>query len=132
MTVEMNSDAATIEALAAVGLLSVVVDASQWHSYESGVYNGCNQTDLQLNHAVQLVGYGHDSTLKVDYWLVRNSWGSLWGEGGYIRLFRGEVECFKCTDQRPWVADVDGGACTDVCGTCGVLTRPSYPIVEPL
>jgi hypothetical protein len=34
-------------------------------AYESGVFNGCNQTGLELNHAVQLVGYGHDSDLKV-------------------------------------------------------------------
>jgi hypothetical protein len=45
---------------------------------------------------------------QVDYWLVRNSWGSLWGEGGYIRLFRGESECTQCQDLRPWVTDEEG------------------------
>jgi hypothetical protein len=131
-TVESNSEAATMFALNAEGPLAVVVDASEWHSYDSGIYNGCNQTDLWLNHAVQLVGYGYDQLHRLDYWLVRNSWGPVWGEGGYIRLFRGPTDCTPCTDQRPWIPDADGGACIDVCGTCGVLTRPSFAEVGPL
>ena len=41
-----------------------------------------------INHAVILIGYGTDATLKKDYWLVRNSWEASWGEAGYIRLAR--------------------------------------------
>ncbi len=41
-------------------------------NYESGIYNGCSKTNIDLDHAVQLVGYGTDK--GVDYWLVRNSW----------------------------------------------------------
>jgi len=63
----------------AVGPLAVTVDASSWSSYETGVYNGCNQTNPDLDHAVQLVGYGTDSQYG-DYWIVRNSWSPLWGE----------------------------------------------------
>jgi hypothetical protein len=37
---------------------------------------------------VQLVGYGHDSILNKDYWIVRNSWSPQWGEHGFIRLSR--------------------------------------------
>ena len=40
-----------------------------------------------LNHAVLLVGYGPD------YWKLKNSWGSDWGEGGYFRLKRGKNMC---------------------------------------
>jgi Papain family cysteine protease len=42
--------------------------------YESGVFNRCSTTNIDLDHAVQLVGYGTDS--GEDYWLVRNSWGA--------------------------------------------------------
>jgi cathepsin L len=52
---------------------AINVDASSWSSYESGVYNGCNQTNPDIDHVVQLVGYGTDPTYG-DYWLVRNSW----------------------------------------------------------
>ncbi|EAR99856.1 papain family cysteine protease (macronuclear) [Tetrahymena thermophila SB210] len=61
--------------------VSVVVDASTWSHYKSGVYNGCNQTKIRLNHAVLAVGYD-----SVGNWIVKNSWGTGWGEEGYIRL----------------------------------------------
>lgn len=131
---ERNSPLATMTALHEIGPLSVVVDAMTWHPYQSGVFDGCENTALMPNHAVQLVGYGRDPDLKQDFWLVRNSWGVMWGEGGYIRLRRGgdENECTKCVDLRPWFSDEEGGACVDVCGTCGLLVRPSYPVVSDL
>jgi len=60
-------------AIANKGPISISVDASTWHLYETGVFDGCNQTNPDINHAVQLVGYGTDDKLG-DYWLVRNSW----------------------------------------------------------
>jgi cathepsin L len=46
-----------------------------------------------VNHVVVLVGYGTDETLG-DFWLIRNSWGTGYGENGYIRLAReSEVVC---------------------------------------
>jgi hypothetical protein len=57
-TVERSSDAATMAALVSEGPLAIVVDASAWHAYKAGVFDGCNQTGLQLNHAVQVRGVG--------------------------------------------------------------------------
>ena len=45
-----------------------------------------------LDHGVAVVGYGTDPT-SGDYWIVRNSWGSAWGENGYVRLKRGVNAC---------------------------------------
>jgi cathepsin L len=74
--------------LANQGPLVVNVDASAWSDYESGVFNGCNNTNPDIDHVVQLVGYGTDATGLGDYWLVRNSWNAKWGEEGYIRIKR--------------------------------------------
>jgi len=125
----VNEQDPILNYLAASGPLAISVDASTWSSYESGVFNGCNQTNPDIDHAVQLVGYGTDSTLG-DFWLVRNSWSPAWGENGYIRLKRTtQIQCG--TDLTP----SDGDGCSDgpptvkVCGTCGVLFDGVYPVV---
>jgi len=45
------------------------------------------------NHAVNVVGYGKDSASGLDYWVLRNSWGSWWGQGGYMLIQRGVNKC---------------------------------------
>uniref|UniRef100_A0A5S6R395 Dipeptidyl peptidase 1 n=1 Tax=Trichuris muris TaxID=70415 RepID=A0A5S6R395_TRIMR len=45
------------------------------------------------NHAVVVVGYGVDEQSKTDYWIVKNSWSTNWGEDGYFRIRRGVDEC---------------------------------------
>ncbi|EAR95832.2 papain family cysteine protease (macronuclear) [Tetrahymena thermophila SB210] len=61
--------------------VSVLVDANNWDGYQSGIFNGCDQSLIILNHAVLAVGYD-----KQGNWIVKNSWGPYWGENGYMRL----------------------------------------------
>ena len=58
--------------------VSVTVNAGQLQLYSSGVVTG--SCSGQINHAVIAVGYGTDG---LDYFKIRNSWGSSWGESGY-------------------------------------------------
>lgn len=87
--------------------VSIAIEADQatFQLYDGGVLteSGCG---TNLDHGVLAVGYGTDN--GVDYWKVKNSWGSSWGESGYIRLCR---NCGK-----------NNGA-----GQCGLLGQPSYP-----
>eukprot|EP00944_MAST-04C_sp_MAST-4C-sp1_P005907 g5907.t1 len=69
VSVTSNSYDAVIDALANIGPLAVSVDAGAWHDYESGVFDGGNQTAPTLDHLVQLVGYGTDKDLG-DYWII--------------------------------------------------------------
>jgi cathepsin F len=76
-----------------LGPLSVAVEADSFQSYQKGVLDPSNCPTAYLNHAVLVVGYGHDSTSNKDYWLIKNSWGKSWGEQGYVRLRRGAGRC---------------------------------------
>merc|ERR1711971_1262876 len=73
-TIAPNDQDAVMTHLAEVGPLGVAVYASAWGGYSSGVFSGCAyDSNIALNHAVQLVGYGTDAA-EGDYWIVRNSW----------------------------------------------------------
>lgn len=79
-------------ALNEFGPLSVCINANSWDYYSGGVLTGqCSGAWSSLDHCVQLVGY--DTTASTPYWKVKNSWGSHWGENGYIRLPMGENAC---------------------------------------
>ncbi len=70
------------------GPLSIAVAASDWGNYRGGVFDGCSYSEnIEINHAVQLVGYGTDEN-GVPYWLVRNQWGTDWGDEGFMKLKR--------------------------------------------
>jgi len=81
-------------ATANIGPVSVCIDASNtsFQLYKSGVYVEPKCNPNNLDHAVLVVGYGTES--GKDYWLVKNSWGTSWGESGYIKMLRnGNNQC---------------------------------------
>ncbi|CAG2100714.1 unnamed protein product [Medioppia subpectinata] len=75
--------------VANVGPISVGFDASQKTKirlYKSGVYSDPNCSSTVLNHAVTVVGYGNEN--GKDFYLVKNSWGTAFGNKGYFKLAR--------------------------------------------
>ena len=66
--------------------------------FQGGVYHHVEGLEDKFNpfeitnHAVLLVGYGVDADAG-PYWVVKNSWGTTWGEDGYFRIRRGTDEC---------------------------------------
>ena len=84
-----QSEATMASTLASYQPLSVAVDASAWSSYTGGVFpaSACSSSSFKQNHAVVAVGY------TSSYWIVRNSWGTSWGNAGYIYLAYGSNTC---------------------------------------
>jgi len=73
------------------GPLSVCVDAESWSSYTGGIMSVCGTS---VDHCVQAVGIDTAG----GYWKVRNSWGTSWGESGFIRLSYGSNTCAIASD----------------------------------
>ena len=82
----LSSEKAMEAHVSSTGPLSVCLDASDWASYTGGVVHTCG-TDV--DHCVQAVGLNSGR----NYWIIRNSWGTNWGEKGYIYLEAGENLC---------------------------------------
>lgn len=121
--------------LANIGPLATTVAASDWGLYFEGVFDGCDYNEnIEVNHQVQLVGYG--TAPEGDYWLIKNSWGTMFGEGwdtgtgGYIKVKReSSVLCGTNNTPLNGNACVDGGVTSQhVCGMCAVLFDNSYPL----
>lgn len=82
--------AAIQQALYEIGPLTVAIDASSLSSYQSGIFKGPGKLSSP-DHAVLLVGWGTQN--GTPYWIVKNSWGSSWGMGGYFHMLRGQNTC---------------------------------------
>lgn len=88
--------------LGTVGPISVSISGKDIKSYGGGIFDNssCSQ---KLSHGLLAIGYGTENNL--DYWILKNSWGTKWGEDGYIYIARNKNQ------------------------QCGISTRNSYPII---
>jgi C1A family cysteine protease len=86
-----NNEEAMMEAVMKHGVVAVAIDAGKFNSYYSGIMNGKGCMKGSPDHGVAIVGWGVEKGTK--YWIVRNSWGSSWGEDGYVRMERGVNAC---------------------------------------
>ncbi len=86
--------------------IAIQADQKDFQLYKSGVFT--DSCGTSLDHGVLAVGYG--SMDGNDYYRVKNSWGTTWGDQGYIYLGRG--------------SEYNNGA-----GQCGMLMSASYPVL---
>ena len=102
-----NNDQKSLELALTSQPVSVAIYASvsSIQFYSSGIYDDpeCLAHKEHLDHMVLAVGYG--SNKGGDYWIIKNSWGTTWGDQGYIYLRRGN------------------GA-----NICGVMSQPCVPM----
>ncbi|CAH0561404.1 unnamed protein product [Brassicogethes aeneus] len=81
-----------LDLIARLGPITVAVNAKTWQNYAGGIIQyHCDDNPLNLNHAVQLVGY--DLTADVPHYIARNSWGEDFGDGGYLYIAYGGNVC---------------------------------------
>ena len=86
--------------------VAIEADTKYFQSYSGGVLTSAS-CGTSLDHGVLAVGYGEENGQK--YWLVKNSWGTSWGEQGYVKIGRSES--------------------TNDAGICGIAEQPSFPTV---
>lgn len=91
-----------------IGPVSIAIEAdtSVFQFYSSGIIDSL-KCGTNLDHGVLIVGYGNEN--GKDYWLVKNSWGINWGDGGFLKIAR--------------------SSSTNDPGICGIAMQPSYPVV---
>jgi cathepsin X len=66
------------------GPISCGVDATRkLDRYSGGVFSQ-KKDPAPINHVVSVIGWGAEA--GTEYWIVRNSWGTFWGEGGFVRI----------------------------------------------
>jgi len=102
-TIPAGDEAAMEDAIGNICPVAAGIDASQssFMFYSSGIYSDPNCNPNDLDHALLVVGYG---TSGSDYWIAQNSWGTSWGEQGYMRILKNGKN------------------------TCGIASYSSYPL----
>ncbi len=85
--------------------IAIAAASSTFMLYKGGIISS-SACGTNVDHAVNLIGYGSEN--GQDFWIIRNSWGTSWGERGYFRVAR---------------SSRDGP------GVCGILKMSSYPIL---
>ena len=73
-----------------------------WQSYKSGVFSDPDCSSSEVDHSLTIVGYGTEG--GKEYYLAKNSWGTTWGENGYVKIAR------------------------NANNMCGIATMASYPL----
>ena len=86
-----NNETAMASYLQTTAPYSVCVDASTWQFYRAGIIKAATCGD-EIDHCVMVTGFGTASD-GTPYWMVRNSWGTDWGQQGYLQVERGNNAC---------------------------------------
>jgi C1A family cysteine protease len=87
--------------------IAIEADTKAFQLYTSGVLTG-SACGTNLDHGVLIVGYGTED--GQDYWLVKNSWSTSWGDNGYIKIGKSDS--------------------TNDVGVCGIASTPSFPVAK--
>jgi C1A family cysteine protease len=107
VSVPENNENALLQAVTLQPVsVAIEADTSIFQFYSSGVMDS-ESCGTQLDHGVLVVGYGTKD--GKDYWKVKNSWGTSWGDNGYILIGRNSSAKE---------------------GICGIAMEPIYPIIN--
>lgn len=106
VSVQANDEDVLKDAVANVGPISVSLNVSPLYMqfYDRGILSKITCSAQDLNHAMTVIGYGSDD--GQDFWLIKNSWGTAWGEDGYLRLARNQANL------------------------CGIASNAVYPLLQ--
>jgi len=94
--------------------VAIEADQTSFQFYKGGVLSA-KKCGVKLDHGVLAVGYGVDAKTSKKFWIVKNSWGPMWGDHGYIMLEK-EPKRSKKSKKPPHSA-------------CGIAKAASYPVV---
>ncbi|GAB9463214.1 hypothetical protein Gpo141_00000681 [Globisporangium polare] len=108
VAVDSSNEEALLRAVM-TGPVSANLDATGdgFKLYSSGIYDAkdCSSDGKEVNHAVVVAGFG-ETEAGEKYWIIRNTWGTMWGEDGNMRIARG----------------------SSVSGPCNLYLYSSYPV----
>ena len=91
--IQMDDENDLAEKIEQMGPAAAIIDASHFsfQLYTQGIYDEPSCSADVLNLAVGVVGFGVENGIK--YWIVKNAWGTYWGERGYIRMIWLNNQC---------------------------------------